>query len=194
MSKIDFYEFKNKDKVNLEEQLGGGYSISIKDTSYYYLEDEKKADLKIYLTKIGRKEADSLNIINYDPNGDIENLVFSIYHFCYLNNKHYRVCIENKKEELSILDRMSGKKAKKYWEIEICELSKKDGKKIYECQKRGLRTQESNEIGIKLNAAGETIKKKIFNLMNGLKYDRIRLKLEQQTIYNIQARGEENVS
>ena len=183
--RINFNEFKNKDKVNLEEDLSGAYKPSNKELTVCYLEDEKDPNLKIILTKIGLQDGDNVIITNYDPEGDIENSIFKINHFCHIVNKYYEIKIEHKKENQNIFNRFFNKgDNKRYWKIEVCELCSRNGKAIRTCDIRDIDTAESIEISLKLDNCSKSIKRKIFELLNSFKYDRLKLRVEQQPLFD----------
>lgn len=169
----------------MEEDVSGTYRTSNKELTNYYLEDRKDPNLKIILTKIGLQDGDNVIITNYDPDGDIENSVFKINHFCHVVNKYYEVKIEHKKESQKLFDRFFNKgDNKRYWRIEVCELCSKNGRAIRTCDIRDIDTAESLEISFKLDNCSKGIKRRIFELLNSFKYDRLKLKLEQQPLFD----------
>ena len=184
--RINFNEFKNKDKLNLEKDIAGNYKASDKVLTDCYLEDKKDPNLKIVLTKVELQDGDYVTITNYDPDGDIESSVFKINHFCHVVNKYYEIKIEHMKEDLTIFSRILGRRDnKRYWRIEVCELCSKNGKTIRTCDVREIDTAESLEISLKLDSYDKSIKRKIFELLNSFKYDRLKLKIEQQPLFDI---------
>lgn len=196
MKKIQYKVFKAKQKINLKVDTKGNYEENPKEFSSFIFGDKKEDNLKIWLTKLGRSECDSVNLSTYNPVGNIEDIMFSFYHFDYTNDKHYRISLEYTKENKKIFDRLFTKKENKsYWKIKVCELDGKEGKEIALCEERKFNTQESLEIEAILSNKTEGIKIRIFKLIKTFKYNRIKLKYEQKNILEeIKNREEEKIN
>lgn len=183
MIKIHYNVFKVKDKLNLIKNNSGEIEESFKEVPDYCLDDDKKDNMKVWLTKLDRSECDTVYLSTYNPQGQIEDTIFDFYHFDYKNKEHYSIKIKNIKEKSKIFERLLGGSNKRYWKITVSKLDSKEGKEIAICEERDINTQESLEIEKILNSRNG-VKGKIFSLIKSLKYNRIKLKYEQQQIYS----------
>lgn len=168
--KIRYITFKNKQKFNLKQNSNGKLVQGDTPIGDYILQNEAFELEKIILTKIGKKEGDSVIISSYDPSGDERNLEFEFKHYCNVADEWYIVKILWKKER-SFMSSFFGQASNNgYWEVEIC--LEEDRTVKTDIRTKG--TDASLELFQILECSEKSLNEKVVEIIQGFKYTKVK--------------------
>ncbi|GLI57832.1 hypothetical protein PM10SUCC1_33460 [Propionigenium maris DSM 9537] len=179
---IRYNDFKVKEKYDLKTKKDGSIEKNPQGKPLFHLEKGIKSNLEIPLTKKNSKTCDEVNISNYNSNGDITDSCFIFYHYCPDDKKHYRISVENKKEKNFLKRLMKPTELDRWWNVDIDEISGKDGTKKIDCHDLGKGHRISLLIKTLLEDPSLEVREKIVELIRRYRYQKVIIKKDNMML------------
>lgn len=167
MKKINYFEYKRKEKRNIIENKDKTLALGNFPTKNQIFEDKTDDMKKLVLTKIGKKEGDSVEIYCYDPDGDIRKTQIEFDHFKLDNKKWYKVKISWVKENNFLKKLRTRNFNEGYWRV-LVTWEKND------IDIRGDGTDGSNDTSMIMDDLLKSHSEKVVEIINKFGYTKVK--------------------